>query len=140
MSFREKSAWISLLSILVSFGYYFTALGRSLYDGQGPARYFVGVLVACIIGQVAMQVVLHIVAAVQAPKEARAAKDERERLIELKSLRIAFYVLVVGVLLVAGSMHVGAGKVLMANGILLALVLAELVRCSGQIVYFRRGV
>ena len=139
MSFREKSAWISLLSVLIPFGYYFTALGRSLHSGQGPQRYFFFLLVACVIGQVAIQIALHVVAAVQAPKDAQAAKDERERLIELKSTRIAFYVLVVGVLMVAGSTHLGAGKILMANGILLALVLADLVRYSGQIVYFRRG-
>lgn len=140
MSFREKSAWISLLSILIPFGVYFALLGRSMHAGHGPARYFFGILIGCILGQVALQVVLHVVAALQAPKDARAAKDERERLIELKSTHIAFYVLIVGVLMAAGSMHLGAGKILMANGILLALVLAELVKFSGQIVYFRRGV
>lgn len=144
MSFREKSAWISLLSIVIPFGFYFAALGQSMHSHAGGSHHggvhLFGVFVACVLLQIAIQVVLHIAATVQAPKDARLAKDERERLIELKATRIAFFVLMVGVLLVAASLHVGAGGFLMCNGILLSLVLAETVKYSGQIVYFRRGV
>ena len=45
----------------------------------------------------------------------------------------------VGVLAAVGTLHLGAGRVMISNAVLMALVLAELVKQGGQIVLFRRG-
>src|SRR5262245_15329806 len=94
MSFREKSAWISfvlllLLGFATSHHYHpHDAQGRDLFN---PATLFFGILLVFVL----LQVVIHLIVALQAPKDARTPKDERERMIELRAARIGFYSLVV---------------------------------------------
>ena len=76
MPFREKSAWISLVGLIMSFGGFFVAMGRGLIPiyGARPMQLFFG----CFIGFLILQVILHIIAAATAPKDAMAPADERE--------------------------------------------------------------
>src|SRR5688572_26525113 len=96
MSFREKSAWISLLLIVAVFGPYFWLVGQSL---TGKAHVHGGTQFALILLFVVLEIVLHVAITVQSPRDARAPKDERENLIDLKATRSAFYVLFGGALL-----------------------------------------
>jgi archaellum biogenesis protein FlaJ (TadC family) len=98
-------------------------------------------LIYCVIALALIEVVAHLVVAIRAPKDAKAPKDERERVIELKAIRIAHYVFVVGVLLAVSSMiHIGANVFAMAYHVLMAFVVAELANYGARIVYHRRGV
>ncbi len=147
MPFREKSAWIQLISAVVVWVYYFRTVALALAAGRDV--HFVSLFVGCIVGLVLLQIVLSIVAALFALRDAKAPSDERENLIALKSARIAFIVLNIGIitLALAGPLFAkpllpgvaDAGMIVMVNGILLAMVIAELVRCASQIVYFRLG-
>jgi hypothetical protein len=137
MSFREKSAWISLVAILVIFLPYFWRVAQVL---QGDARFPFEFAVAFLMAFVLVEIAAHIVVALQAPKDVRAPKDERERLIEMRATRVAFHVLVVGALAGVGTMHLTQSVWVMSQAVLLAIVLAELVKFGGQILYYRRGV
>jgi hypothetical protein len=147
MPFREKSAWIQLVSAVAVWGYYFWTVALALAAGQSV--HFVGLFVGCVIGLVVLQIVLSIFAALFALRDAEAPSDEREKLIALKAARIAFVVLNIGIitLAVAGPLFArpllpgvaDAGMIVMVNGILLAMVIAEIVRGASQIVYFRLG-
>ena len=138
MSFREKSAWISFVTILVVFGAYFWTVSRhvaGLVDHQTAFNIEVGLLIAFVL----IEIVLHIAIAMQAPNEARAPRDEREQLIEMRATRVAFQVLVIGALACVGLMHMTRSASAIAQHVLLAVVVAELVKFGGQIFYFRRG-
>ena len=138
MSFREKSAWISFVLLLVVFGAYFWSVGGET-TGRIDSQTGVIVQVGLIAAFFMLEIVLHLVLTVQAPSEARAPRDERERLIEMRASHIAFYVLVVGALAVVGLMHVTRSVWVMAQSLMLAIVVAQIVRFGAQIVYFRRG-
>jgi hypothetical protein len=138
-SFREKSAWISFVSILLVTGAYFWTVSREYARQIAPQTAF-KVQVGLLVGFVVVEIVLHIAIAMQAPSEARAPRDERERLIEMRATRVAFQVLVVGALACVGLMHVTNSGRAIAQHLLLAVMVAELVRFGGQILYFRRGV
>ncbi|HEV3061774.1 MAG TPA: hypothetical protein VGY48_26215 [Vicinamibacterales bacterium] len=139
MSFREKSAWISFVSILLVFGAYFWNVARVLGGRVGQDAAY-GISIGLLIAFVLLEIVLHIAVAIQAPDEARAPRDERERLIEMRATRVAFQVLVVGALAGVGTLHVTRSAWVMSQVVLLAVVVAELVKFGGQIFYFRRGV
>jgi hypothetical protein len=139
MSFREKSAWISFVVIAVVFAAYFWNVARVL-AGQVESREVYLVSIGLLAAFVVLEIVLHLAVALHSPGEARAARDERERLIELKATRPAFQVLVVGALAGVGMIHVTSSTWLMSQVVLLAIVLAELVKFGVQIVYFRQGV
>lgn len=153
MTFREKMAWVSLIVTGAVWGFYFFQLFGAVRGGGADGALLAGLFGACVVVIVVLHVVLAIAAAVVAPKEADAPADERERMVELKSTNIAYAVLCIGVvgmvlstpLVASVSLHTVPGDrtgdaiLVMANGVLLALVAAELVRSAGQIVYFRLG-
>jgi hypothetical protein len=138
MSFREKSVWISFVSILIVFGYYFTTVARAMLGLRSESNLF-AVLVVAIAALVVLEVVLHIIVAIQSPSEARSPRDERERLIAFKATQIGFYVLIIGALAGIFTMHLGAGRRDVGNAVLLAIVIAQLTKYGAEIVYFRRG-
>lgn len=137
MSFREKSAWISFVLILLVFLPYFWTVSRVL-DGEVELRTAFHVSLALLLAFVLLEIVLHIAIAARAPDEARAPKDERERLIEMRATRVAFQVLVLGALASAGLMHVTRSAWAVGQHVVMAVAVAELVKFGGQIYYFRR--
>ena len=78
--------------------------------------------------------------ALRSPVDAKAPKDERERLIDVLSIRAAHYVYVIGSLMGIATMHLGANKTAMGFIVLLAFVVAEIVKNTARIIHHRRGV
>ncbi len=136
MSFREKSAWITLLTVMLCFGVYF----GSIVTGQVRGPHALFLLLLCVAGLVVLQVGLTIVAALTTPKDSRAPRDERETLILSRSHALGYYVLLVLVLALFIPVHLGHSALDMANFALLDVVIATLVVSVSQIVMFRRGV
>ena len=152
MSFREKLAWISLLSTLLIWGSYFVEIGLDAAAGRLAVGALMGLFIGRVVLSIVVEVVLATAAALLAPKEANAPADEREQLIMLKATNAAYAVLSLGAVLAAitGALVAVRGAGLLpateadvafvsANGVLFALVLAEVVRSTFQIVGFRRG-
>ena len=86
MSFREKTAWISMLSMLAIYGFYFWSV---IHAGPQSGGFHFGGLLETIIALVVVQTVLTLAVAIFTPKEAKAPRDEREKLIELRAMRVA---------------------------------------------------
>jgi hypothetical protein len=61
-----------------------------MHAGPQAGRFHFGSLLGTIIALVVVQVVLSVGVAIAAPKEAKAPRDERDKLIELKATRIAY--------------------------------------------------
>src|SRR5271167_4031409 len=96
MPFREKSAWISLVSMSGIYGLYFWSV---IHARPQSGHVHFGSLLGTIIALVVVQVVLTIGVAIAAPKEAQAPRDEREKLIDLKATRVAYAGLASGIAL-----------------------------------------
>lgn len=139
MSFREKSAWITLLSLLVAFTPFFYFSYQAL-TGQLGHRHATTLAFTLIAAFVVLEIVLHTVAALLAPAEARTPRDERERLIAARATNVAYPVLLVGVLMSAAVIHLTTSAWVMQQAVLLTIVVAEVVKFGTQIVLFRRGV
>ena len=137
MSFREKSAWISLLSYVGFYGYYFWVLSGVVAAGHAASFAFGALLVRVMFLLVVVEVVLQVAIAIRAPGEAHAAADERERLIALKATRVAFQVVMVGAATVCAAIALSVPAFYTTNGLFLALVMAEVVRNATQVAYFR---
>ena len=87
MSFREKSAWISMLSMSGIYGFYFWSV---VHAGPKAGGFHFGSLLETIIALVVFQIVLTIAVAIFTPREAKAPRDERDKLIELRAMRVAY--------------------------------------------------
>jgi hypothetical protein len=152
MSFREKSAWISLVTTLAVWGYYALVLAAALASGRPDGVRLLGLFSTCVLLVVAAQVVLSVLIAVLAPKEAQARADERDNLIGLKASRVAFYTLSGLAMLTAISSPLLASAsprlfphdplqgstIVLGSAIFFAVVIAEIVRAAGQILFYRR--
>jgi hypothetical protein len=140
MSFREKSAWISFVSLLAVFGSYFTYIGMVL-AGLARNRFALFLMMALVF--IVAEVALHVVIASRSPRDARTPRDEREQLIELKATRTAFYVLLISAFGALGTVHLQLSDPddhlwLMMQAILFSVVLAEAVKFGREIVLYRR--
>ncbi|HEX5008714.1 MAG TPA: hypothetical protein VFV70_16490 [Hyphomonadaceae bacterium] len=138
MSFREKSAWITLVSVLLTFGAYYGSLGIGLINPLSMRAFHFGVL--SILALVALQIILHVVAALMNPKEARTPRDEREKMIQARSHTVGYYVMMVGMLVIVVLTHIPATNFMTTVYFgVLTMVIAALGVAIAQIVMFRRG-
>lgn len=136
MSFREKSVWVTLFALLLVSALYLVQVGQT-HSVAAAALHAVHVCFAIFL---LIELVGFLVLRWQHPAEARAARDELERLIELKALRIAAYTYIVGSFLaIFLTLHVvGAGPGTVGMAVMLAFVFAAIVRCVALIIYYRR--
>ena len=137
MPFREKIAWISIVTTSVIWGGFFGFMTFTQGQYHG-AVYAVGFFAALIL-QAILVAVAAIVTAILSPKEASASRDERDKAISHRAYAIAYPVLLSLVLCVAAGMHLGIGAIGMAYGIMGAIILAEIVHYAAQIAGYRMG-
>jgi hypothetical protein len=137
MSFREKSAWITLTAILLVCVLFFLH-GPDMFVPD-PGLWTLHLAGLSFGAFIVIEVVAHLVLYLRYPKDARTPKDEREQLIGLKATRLAAYVYVIGSFLVMTTVPHGASGAAVAFGVLLAFVIAEIVNYAARIVFFRRG-
>ncbi len=138
MTFRERSAWIMALIMLVT-GLFFAYLARAI-PAEAPPMAQLGVIVpyvgAVIIGSIVVQTVL----AITYRRDAGKPADERERIVIDRAGNWSGVVLAVGVLSAAASYLVWENGNLLLQAIIGALIVAQVADYAFQIWLFRRGV
>ncbi|MES2444173.1 MAG: hypothetical protein V4574_15200 [Pseudomonadota bacterium] len=153
MAFREKMLWASLAVTLGIWGWYFIrfvgAMRAGIFD-QGAATGDFAMSVTLIV---IVQIVAATVIAIATGREANAPADDRERSFALAAYRPAYLVMTMGVVMLMLSGPVllrianewqpapppGLAPILLGNGLLAVLVLAEIVHSGAQLVRFRMG-
>jgi hypothetical protein len=148
MSFRYRVAWVCLLATLAVFVPYFwvafgLAAGGRLYPGAA-----LGLLIAASVAAVLLYGVPVALLAAWARDE---REDERDRAIAARATRVAYFVLLASLFLMAmglvalGSSGGGSAErpwftpALGAQLVLLPFVIAELVRFAVEVAGHARG-
>jgi hypothetical protein len=125
MSFRYKSALLSLLSMALVYGWFFATLIVHHRIG-GPYNPMAN-LVWGIVALVVIQILGHILIA-GTSSDKYDAMDERERGFDRRATQVGYYVLIVGALAAIATVHMGFNGPMMGHAVLLAIVFAECVR------------
>jgi hypothetical protein len=133
LSFKEKSLWVTVVSTVVIYAYYFW---RVIEIGDGDPGAVAGLFVGIVIAMTVLHVVTHAAMAIYRRPE---HTDERDRRIAVIGARNAYYVLMTGVWGALGVTVLQLGAFWFAHAGLLAVVLAELTRCGSQLIHYRRG-
>ncbi|MEL7187322.1 MAG: hypothetical protein AAFN50_12960 [Pseudomonadota bacterium] len=141
MSFEEKSAWGSLVGLLLVSGWYFPKAAYLASTSESSAP-LIAISVGWIVAMIIILSVYHGVIALWGYDT-----DERDRMIELKAERIASHVFSVLLLIVVGQIMAEYFKpdaesvtaLTVGVAILLAMAIAEAVKYAAQIVYYRVG-
>ncbi|HSR66314.1 MAG TPA: hypothetical protein VLU25_00105 [Acidobacteriota bacterium] len=127
-----------MVSILLVAGFFFLHVPLTLQPRSDMG--LVRGLFYCLAVLVVIEVGAHLVVVLMAPEEAKAPKDERERLIDYKAVRTAHYVYVIGSLGAVATIHHGANAIAISYLVLFAFVVGEVVKNILRIVGHRRGV
>jgi archaellum biogenesis protein FlaJ (TadC family) len=141
MSFREKSAWVTLIALVLLAVAFLIAVLSPWILSPTPGGREIDILFISIVAFVTVEVVAYVVLRWQSPRDARTPKDERERLIEIRSRAIAYYaftaVVFVGTFV---ALHVvGANQFDMGWLVLCSFVASQIVNYGLRIFYYRRG-
>lgn len=138
MSFREKSAWVTLVAILIVSTMYVLHVAHVFK----PSRWALLAMALSVGTFILIELVAWLVLRLRNPTEARTPKDELEKLIELKALRIAAYVYFIGsfvaIFFTLHLNHHGDSGHAVGAAVLIAFIVAEIVNYTARIVYYRR--
>jgi hypothetical protein len=139
MSFREKTAWVTLCAILLVSVLYFMHVPQ-LYQPH-PGMRVLHTLGICLAAFILIELIAYLVLRLRFPRDARTPKDEREQLIELKALRIAAYVYFAGSFIaIFATIHLAYGSSgAVGVSVVMAFVIAEIVNYTARIIYYRLG-
>lgn len=151
MSFREKRAWIAVLTTLVVWSYYFGVFWSDVFGGQLVGSPVLTRFLICMDISLVVMIGLNIATGVMTAKNIDTPPDELERQIEAKADRIGFSLLellvpavLIGGLLATDTIRsafpvdpAGNLAVIFANAMLMAFVATEVLREVIHIVSFR---
>jgi hypothetical protein len=138
MTFQEKST-LTVTGLLVAiFGWYFALVLGPIADSPAREFAYTGLMIGLVILLVIAVTVSHIVLAIVFHRQANAW-DERDRFIALRSERIAGYVLAIGVFTGILLAMVQADRFWIAQTLIAALVLAEVVDGVIKLALYRRS-
>jgi len=140
MTFREKKAWITLITLVIVFGVYFPFMANAYHTPDQNFGYLTHTALIALSAFLVMEIVLLVVVALRSPADARTPKDERELMIELRANRIAYFCLMVFVIVSVFLMiHEHGGNWGWGHLFFLSVILAEVINFATQIVLYRRG-
>jgi uncharacterized membrane protein len=138
MTFREKAAWLNLACMLVAYSLYFGLViaghpaGREMF----PMLWLFGSIAAT---QAVVVIAGTLGLLLATPQADRRPPDERDRAIGRRGRAAAYYVMLVGMILVGVVMPFTDSGVKIANAALFAIVLAETVHNAVVLISYRRG-
>ena len=136
-SFEEKSVWITLSVLLAAFGVYFFLATRMLLAGVMEVVLYVPILALSVVLLVVLLTIGHAAVAIVNRPDGR---DERDRVIEWRAENNSSWVLGVGVIAAIFGLATSVGTAWIANGLLMALFVSEVVKHAFQLYYYRRGM
>ena len=140
MSFREKTAWITLITLIVLTTLILLHMPGHFTLTPEPNQDLFHIVLAAIVIFIAVEIVAHILIRIFSPREKPMPKDERERLIALRSMAISGYIytwLSLGSAFI--GLHLGANAIGLVNLLVLSFIIAEIINYGMRIYYYRRG-
>jgi len=137
MPYREKTAWLALIAIAVTYGPYFT-LSAIFQPVDVPNLPQLGLFAATTISQLIILGVGHIYLGMKAPQDRRMPPDERDQAIQRRSFQSAYYVLMMGMIVVGGIMPFTEHGWTIVNAAIMIMVISEVVQYSVTVISYRR--
>jgi hypothetical protein len=140
MSWEEKSTWASLLIILLVFTGYFSQVFEGLAADTLDRAEVSGLFIGAVVSVIVLEILLHIVIAVFNVRDADQPRDERDRQFSMKAGNISGWVLGAAVLTIAlHAFMYENSSIWVANLLLFAVFVSQIVSYSLQLFYYRRG-
>ncbi len=148
MDLKEKRILISLISSLLILAFYTMYVYQRSIAGNPEVmndfkfwgKSFMVLIPVAIVTQIIIQISFAIITKIATGEDPDPPDDERDKLIELKAIKISHYFFIVGFMLAMGSLALGMKiwvffTVLISSGFI-ASILNEIAR----LYYYKKGV
>ncbi len=148
MSYQEKTIFVNFISsilVFATYGYFMIQMYQDgLFVGDAGAQLVGKSILWLIAGGVVVLIVAHIVfniiyAIVKREPNPSFVVDERDKLIELRALRVAYYVLGAGFVGAMAALAMGYGVFITFNILIVSLLISGLAESLTQLYLYRRG-
>jgi len=148
MEQKEKQVLVSLIASLIIIVFY-SLWVYSKYIESNPGiindlkfwgRSFIVLIPVAIITQIVIHILFAIINKIVTGEDLSDKDDERDKLIELKSLRVSHWVFVVGFMSAMGAVALGMELWVMFVTLIFSGFLSDLISSSVKIWYYRKGV
>jgi hypothetical protein len=138
VTYREKTAWLALMAMALAFGPYFTIVAAFPSSGALFDLRRFGLFALAATAQMLILGVGHLYLRRGSPQESRMPPDERDQAIMRRSVRSAYYVLIVGMILVGCVMPFSSSGWAIINAAIFMIVAAEVVHYGVVVGSYRR--
>lgn len=147
MGHKEKQSIISIIGSVLVIGFYSMYVYRNyiqadlelLNDFQFWGKSFLYLIPVAIVVQIVIQIVFAIANRIFTQEDLPNFTDERDKLIELKSIRISHWIFILGFMLAMGSLAMGMKPYVMFLTLISSGFLASLASEIAKIFYYRKG-
>jgi hypothetical protein len=148
MEQKEKQAIVSIIGSVLIIGIYTKYVYNNYIDGdleilndfQFWGKSFLYLIPVSIVAQIVIHIVFAIINRIVTREDMSDITDERDKLIELKSIRISHWIFVFGFMMAMGSLAMGMKPYVMFLTLISSGFLASLASEVAKIIYYRKGV
>jgi len=147
MGQHEKQSIVSIIGSVLVIGFYSLYVYRNyiqadmelLNDFQFWGKSFLYLIPVAIVVQIVIQILFAIANRIITQEDIPDITDERDKLIELKCIRISHWLFILGFMLAMGSLAMGMKPYVMFLTLISSGFLATLASEVAKIIYYRRG-
>lgn len=147
MGHHEKQSIVSVIGSVLVIGFYSLYVYRHyiradmelLNDFQFWGKSFLCLIPVAIVVQIVIQILFAIANRIITQEDLPDITDERDKLIELKCIRISHWIFILGFMLAMGSLAAGMKPYVMFLTLISSGFLATLASEIAKIIYYRMG-
>ena len=143
---REKRLIMSILSSVLIFGSYSVYIYYKYIDGNPDilndfkfwGKAFLILVPITIVAQIILHIIFFIINKIITDEDIPTITDERDKLIELKSIKISHWIFISGFLLAMSSQAIGMQPWVMIFTFFISGFIASIVSEIAQIYFYRK--
>ncbi|MCU0379277.1 MAG: hypothetical protein MUC78_13565 [Bacteroidales bacterium] len=147
MGHHEKQSIVSIIGSVLVIGFYSLYVYRNyiqadmdlLNDFQFWGKSFLYLIPVAIVLQIVIHIIFAIADRIITQEDMPDITDERDKLIELKSIRISHWIFILGFMLAMGSLAMGMKPYVMFLTLISSGFIASLASEVAKIIYYRKG-
>lgn len=148
MSYQERRSIVNLISsILITVLYSAYMIQRyPQAEAYSPdvfhfwGSFFLILIVVSIVARIIIYILFSIINAIATQEQEPDITDERDRLIELKSMRNGFYVFIIGFVVAMVTIAAGQPPTMMFITLLCAGLVSDMISTISEFYFYRRGI
>jgi hypothetical protein len=148
VSYQERRSIVNLISsILITVLYSAYMIQRyPQAEAYSPdvfhfwGSFFLILIVVSIVARIIIYILFSIINAIATQEQEPDITDERDRLIELKSMRNGFYVFIIGFVVAMVTIAAGQPPTMMFITLLCAGLVSDMISTISEFYFYRRGI